>query len=148
MVLSGWREPLVRTLDWRERGISTMGKSQRAALILAFCLAAAEGWAQQSYPNKPIRLIVPAAPGGGTDITARSFVPQLADNLGQPMVIENHGGAGGVGGTSVVAKAAPDGYTILMAYISHATNPTLVRSLPYDTLKDFEPTTPISHQPT
>ena len=104
-------------------------------------------WAQQ-YPTRPIRLIVPAAPGGGTDITARSFVPQLADNLGQAMVIENHGGAGGVVGTSVVAKAAPDGYTILMVYISHATNPTLVRSLPYDTLRDFEPITLISHEPT
>jgi len=95
-----------------------------------------------------MRLIVPAAPGGGTDITARSFVPQLADNLGQPIVIENHGGAGGVVGTSIAAKAAPDGYTILMVYISHATNPTLVRSLPYDTLRDFEPITLISHEPT
>ena len=109
-------------------------------------LVAAQAWAQ--YPTRPIRLIVPAAPGGGTDITARSFVPQLAENLGQPMVIENHGGAGGVVGTAVVAKAAPDGYTILMVYISHATNPTLVRSLPYDTLKDFEPVTLISHEPT
>jgi tripartite-type tricarboxylate transporter receptor subunit TctC len=109
-------------------------------------LLAAQAWAQ--YPTHPIRLIVPAAPGGGTDITARSFVPQLADNLGQPIVIENHGGAGGVVGTSVVAKAAPDGYTILMVYISHATNPTLVRQLPYDTLRDFEPITLISHEPT
>src|SRR3954465_5473297 len=148
MVLSGWREPLVRTLDWRERGISTMGKSQRAALILAFCLAAAEAWAQQLYPNKPIRLIVPAAPGGGTDITARSFVPQLADNLGQPIVIENRGGAGGGIGTDVVARAAPHGYTILMVYISHATNPTLVKKLPYDTIADFTPITLISHEPT
>src|SRR3954465_12982544 len=148
MVLSGWREPLVRTLDWRERGISTMGKSQRAALILAFCLAAAEGWAQQLYPNKPIRLIVPAAPGGGTDITARSFVPQLADNLGQPIVIENRGGAGGVIGSDHVAKSSPDGYTLLMVYISHATNPTLVRKLPYDTIADFAPITLISHEPT
>ena len=118
--------------------------------LLAFAalgLVAASTFAQQ-YPTRPIRLIVPAAPGGGTDITARSFVPQLADNLGQPIVIENHGGAGGVVGTSVVAKAAPDGYTILMVYISHATNPTLVRSLPYDTLKDFEPITLISHEPT
>src|SRR3954465_8866592 len=122
------------------------GEVARLVALIALCLSL-HAWAQQ-YPTRPIRLIVPAAPGGGTDITARSFVPQLADNLGPAMVIENHGGAGGVVGTSVVAKAAPDGYTILMVYISHATNPTLVRSLPYDTLRDFEPTTPISHQPT
>ena len=116
--------------------------------LFALSLLALSNACAQQYPTRPIRLVVPAAPGGGTDITARSFVPQLADNLGQAIVIENHGGAGGVVGTSVVAKAAPDGYTILMAYISHATNPTLVRSLPYDTLKDFEPITLISHEPT
>jgi tripartite-type tricarboxylate transporter receptor subunit TctC len=104
--------------------------------------------ASAQYPTHPIRLIVPAAPGGGTDITARSFVPQLAENLGQPMVIENRGGAGGVIGTDVVAKAAPDGYTLLMVYASHATNPTLVTKLPYDTLRDFAPITLISHEPT
>ena len=116
-----------------------------AAAVLALG-AVAQAWAQ--YPGKPIRLIVPAAPGGGTDITARSFVPQLAENLGQPVVIENRGGAGGVIGTDVVAKAAPDGYTLLMVYVSHATNPTLVTKLPYDTLRDFAPITLISHEPT
>ena len=116
--------------------------------LCALCLVVSiNAWAQQ-YPTRPIRLIVPAAPGGGTDITARSFVPQLADNLGQPIVIENHGGAGGVVGTSVVAKAAPDGYTILMVYVSHATNPTLNKTLPYDTLRDFAPITLMSHEPT
>jgi tripartite-type tricarboxylate transporter receptor subunit TctC len=117
------------------------------ALIALALAASAQAWAQQ-YPTRPIRLIVPAAPGGGTDITARSFVPQLADNLGQPIVIENRGGAGGMIGTDVVAKSAPDGYTLLMAYVSHATNPTLVRKLPYDTLADFEAITLISHEPT
>jgi tripartite-type tricarboxylate transporter receptor subunit TctC len=115
-----------------------------AALALSLFAAAAAA----QYPSRPIRLIVPAAPGGGTDITARSFVPALADNLGQPVVIENRGGAGGVVGTEVVAKAAPDGYTLLMVYISHATNPTLVTKLPYDTLRDFAPITLISHEPT
>jgi tripartite-type tricarboxylate transporter receptor subunit TctC len=116
--------------------------------LFVFSLAAAtQAWSQQ-YPTRPIRLIVPAAPGGGTDITARSFVPQLADNLGQPMVIENRGGAGGVIGTDHVAKATPDGYTLLMVYVSHATNPTLVTKLPYDTMRDFVPITLISHEPT
>ena len=118
----------------------------RAFVVLALWAAALSAAAQ--YPSHPIRLIVPAAPGGGTDITARSFVPALADNLGQPVVIENRGGAGGVVGTEVVAKAAPDGYTLLMVYISHATNPTLVTKLPYDTLRDFAPITLISHEPT
>jgi len=117
------------------------------AVIVLSLAAVTQTWAQQ-YPSRPIRLIVPAAPGGGTDITARSFVPQLAENLGQPVVIENRGGAGGVIGTDVVAKSAPDGYTLLMVYVSHATNPTLVTKLPYDTLRDFAPITLISHEPT
>jgi tripartite-type tricarboxylate transporter receptor subunit TctC len=116
--------------------------------LAVFALWAAALSAAAQYPTRPIRLIVPAAPGGGTDITARSYVPAVADNLGQPVVIENRGGAGGVVGTEVVAKAAPDGYTLLMVYISHATNPTLVTKLPYDTLRDFAPITLISHEPT
>ena len=114
-------------------------------LLFVSLVAAAQAWAQ--YPARPIRLSVPAAPGGGTDITARSFVPALTENLGQPVVIENRGGAGGSIGSDVVAKAAPDGYTLLMVYVSHATNPTLVTKLPYDTLRDFEPITLIAHEP-
>src|SRR5436853_3288069 len=123
----------------------------RPIAILSLALLAAHFAippAAAQYPTKPIHLIVPAAPGGGTDITARSFVPALQDSLGQPVVIENRGGAGGVIGTDVVAKAAPDGYTLLMVYVSHATNPTLVTKLPYDTLRDFAPITLISHEPT
>jgi tripartite-type tricarboxylate transporter receptor subunit TctC len=116
------------------------------AVVLFSVLAAAQAWAQP-YPNRPIRLIVPAAPGGGTDITARSYQPQLAEYLGQPVLIENRGGAGGVVGTAEAARAAPDGYTLLMVYVSHATNPTLVTKLPYDTLRDFVPITLISHEP-
>ncbi len=119
-----------------------LGAAATAAALLFAASAAAQ------YPARPIRLIVPAAPGGGTDITARSFVPQLSENLGQPVVIENRGGAGGIIGTDAVAKAAPDGYTLLMMYVSHATNPTLVTKLPYDTLRDFAPITLIAHEPT
>ena len=117
-----------------------------AAILIISC--AAFHAAAQPYPNKPIRLIVPAAPGGGTDITARSYIPQLAETLGQPILIETRGGAGGSIGSDVVAKAAPDGYTLLMVYVSHATNPTLIRSLPYDTLRDFAPIVLVSHDPT
>src|SRR6185503_6736518 len=116
------------------------------AVVTLALLAVAS--AQAQYPNRPIRLIVPAAPGGRTDITTRGFTPALQDALGQPVVIENRGGAGGVVGSDVVAKAAPDGYTLLMVYISHATNPTLVTKLPYDTVRDFTPITLISHEPT
>jgi tripartite-type tricarboxylate transporter receptor subunit TctC len=118
-----------------------------AFLFLSIFIFIGEAAGQQ-YPNRPIRLIVPAAPGGGTDITTRGFTPALQDALGQPVVIENRGGAGGVIGSDVVAKAAPDGYTLLMVYVSHATNPTLVEKLPYDTLKDFTPITLVSHEPT
>jgi tripartite-type tricarboxylate transporter receptor subunit TctC len=104
--------------------------------------------ATAQYPTRPIRLIVPAAPGGGTDITARSFVPALQENLGQSVLIENRGGAGGIIGTEVAAKSAPDGYTLLLVYVSHATNPTLVANLPYDTLRDFTPITLVAHEPT
>src|SRR4029078_1496008 len=103
---------------------------KKLVAFAALCLVAVQAFAQQ-YPNRPIRLVVPAAPGGGTDITARSFVPALSENLGQPVVIENRGGEGGGSGTDAVAKSAPDGYTLLMAYVSHATNPTLVSKLPY-----------------
>ena len=118
------------------------------ARLLGAVLVLLVGEAAAQYPTRPVRLIVPAAPGGGTDITARSFVPALQDNLGQAVVIENRGGAGGVIGTDVVAKATPDGYTLLMCYISHATNPTLADKLPYDTVRDFAPITLISHEPT
>src|SRR3954467_4422652 len=136
------------TLSRVNDGYTSPGRYSVSKLlaVLALFISAAAG--AQSYPARPVRLIVPAAPGGGTDITARSVVPAIADNLGQPVVIENRGGAGGVVGSEVVAKAAPDGYTLLMVYISHATNPTLVDKLPYDTIRDFTPITLVSHEPT
>lgn len=100
----------------------------------------------QSYPSKPVRLIVPAAPGGPTDVAARSIAAKLAEILGQPVLVDNRAGAGGIVGTDIVAKAPPDGHTIAMVFISFVTNPTLVAKLPYDTLKDFAPVTLVGYQ--
>jgi tripartite-type tricarboxylate transporter receptor subunit TctC len=103
-----------------------------AALLACFC-AQSLG---QDYPSKPIRLIVPYPPGGGTDVIARIVQPRLSEALGQPLVIENRGGAGGAVGTEAAAKSAPDGYTLLFTLSSHTINPLLYR-LNYDVESDF-----------
>jgi len=95
----------------------------------------------QPYPNKPIRLVVPYPPGGGTDIIARIVGQRLTESLGQQIIVDNRGGAGGTIGTDIVAKSVPDGYTILMAPTSHVINPSIYSKLPYDTVKDFVPIT-------
>ena len=107
------------------------------ALLLAFAPAA---FAQESYPSKPIRMIVPFAAGGPTDIVARVMGAKMAEHLGQPIVVENRTGAGGNIGAEVAAKAPADGYTLLMATVStHAINPGLYRNIPYDPVRDFAP---------
>lgn len=95
----------------------------------------------QSYPAKAIRLVVPYPPGGGTDIIARIVGQRLSANVGQQVIIDNRGGAGGTIGTDIVAKSPVDGYTILMAPTSHVINPSIYSKLPYDTVKDFAPIT-------
>ena len=97
-----------------------------------------------TYPNRPIRLVVPYPPGGGTDIVGRVLSDKLRESLGQPIVIENRGGAGGVLGTGLAAKAAPDGYTLLLVPTSHVINPSIYAKLPYDTVKDFAPITMVA----
>ena len=93
----------------------------------------------QPYPAKPIRLIVPFTAGGGTDIAARVVGQKLSERLGAGVVIDNRTGAGGMVGTEIVARSAPDGYTLVLVSSSHAINPSLHRSLPYDTVRDFAP---------
>ncbi len=92
----------------------------------------------QSYPSKPVRFVIPSAPGGSTDIVGRLVGQKLTASLGQTVVIENRPGAGGIIGTEVVSRAAPDGYTLLLAPGSHAINASLYRKLPFDTVKDFD----------
>ncbi len=104
-------------------------------------LLSAASVAAQPYPLRPIRLIVPFPAGGGTDIVGRVLGQKLHESLGQPVIIDNRGGAGGTLGTAVVAKAAPDGYTLLLTPTSHVINPSIYAKLPYDTEKDFAPIT-------
>jgi len=104
--------------------------------------------AAQNYPSKPIRMICPFAPGGGTDFVARIVGKELNDALGQPLVIENRGGAGGAIGTELAARATPDGYTLLLGSAGPlAIQPGLSARLPYDPLKDFAPVTLVSSMP-
>jgi tripartite-type tricarboxylate transporter receptor subunit TctC len=91
-----------------------------------------------NYPDRPIRLIIPSGAGGVTDLLARSLVLQLSKELGQQVFVENKPGASGIAGTSVVANAPPDGYSLLMVFPSHVTNPSLFKKLPYDTLRSFQ----------
>ncbi|MBI3935704.1 MAG: hypothetical protein HY323_01895 [Betaproteobacteria bacterium] len=116
------------------------------ALIALGCSAL--GFAAQNYPDKPIRFIVPFAPGGTNDIIARLVAAKLHEALGQPVVVDNRGGAGGVIGTELAARSSPDGYTLLMANLNLATNPVLVKKLPYDTLKDLSGVSLLATSPT
>ena len=101
----------------------------------------------QAYPAKPIRVIVPSGAGGSVDTLARLVAQKMSASLGQQVVVENRSGSGGVIGTEIAARSAPDGYTLLMAYGSHVVNPTLYPRLPYDTVKDFAPITQVAVQP-
>ena len=103
-------------------------------LVLGLCAAMAAG--AQEWPTKPVRFIVPYPPGGGTDVIARIVQSRLGDALGQQVIIENRGGAGGALGTEQAAHAAPDGYTFLFTLSSHTINPVLYK-LNYDTERDF-----------
>ncbi len=106
--------------------------------LLAALLAALAGAALAEFPDKPVTIVVPFTAGGPTDKVARDLGDVLRKQLNQPVIIENVGGAGGTLGAAKVAKAAPDGYTVLLHHIGMATSPALYRKLPYDTLGDFE----------
>ena len=114
-------------------------------VLLLFAVQAAA----QSYPVKPVRMIVPYPPGGGNDTLARLFAAKLSDRMGQQFVVENRPGAGAMIGTEAAAKSAPDGYTILLSSIAtHALSPNLYSRVPYDPVKDFAPITLLGIAPT
>lgn len=114
------------------------------ALLLFFV---AHGAMAQQYPSRPVRVVVPFAPGGAVDLVARAIAPRLTDALRQTVVVDNRGGAGGTIGTDIVAKARPDGHTLLVASMGVAVNAVLYPRLPYDTLKDLAPITTLGEQP-
>ena len=101
----------------------------------------------QNYPTRPVRIVVPYPPGGGTDIVARTVAQKMTDSLGQPMVVDNRAGANGIIGTDQVAKSRPDGYTVLITIASHAINPRLYAKLPYDTNTDLLPVSLLAEYP-
>ncbi len=122
--------------------MSVLNGWARAALMAAAAcaaLAAPSAHAQQHWPNRPIHFVVPYPPGGGTDVIARIVQERFQAELGQPIVIDNRGGAAGSLGTDQVAKAASDGYTVLFTLSSHTINPSIYPKLPFNTVKDFEP---------
>lgn len=102
----------------------------------------------QNYPTKTVRMVIPFAAGGNTDIIGRIFVPKMSEILGQQVIIDNRGGAGGTIGTEVVTRAAPDGYTLLMASAGHTINPAMIKKLPYDSIRDFTPIGIVADVPT
>lgn len=110
----------------------------RVWLALALTLSLST-LAHADFPDKPVRLIVPFAPGGGTDLIARTLAGGMQQALGQPVIVENKPGGGTVIGSDMVAKSAPDGYTLVVATFAHAVNPSLLQKLPFDTSKAFAP---------
>jgi tripartite-type tricarboxylate transporter receptor subunit TctC len=118
------------------------------ATLLAFACACQAGAAlAQSWPSRPLRIVVPYPPGGGTDVVARTIAQKLAETIGQPAVVDNRGGANGIIGTDLVAKAKPDGYTVLVTIASHAINSTLYSKLPYDAATELSPVSLLAEYP-
>jgi len=117
--------------------------------LLAILLLGIAGPAlsQGAYPSKPVRAIVAFTPGSSTDIVSRIVMAKVSEYWGQPIVVENRGGAGGSIGSAAVAQTAPDGYTLLINSNAHSANPALFAKLPYDTLKDFTDIVPLAIQP-
>jgi tripartite-type tricarboxylate transporter receptor subunit TctC len=118
----------------------------RSALLLACAVQAGSAWSQ-AWPAKPVRIVVPTTPGGSADTLTRVLAARMTDSLGQQIIVENRAGSAAIVGTEAVARAAPDGHTLLMAWGSHVINPGLYARLPYDTLKDFTPIVQVAVQP-
>jgi tripartite-type tricarboxylate transporter receptor subunit TctC len=120
---------------------------RRLLVVAAAALVVASAASAQTYPNRPIKVIVPFVPGTGTDTMGRTMVEAIAPALGVPVIVENRSGAGGSIGANAVAKAPADGYTLLATSAGHAANPAIYKSLPFDTVDDFAAIAPLAFQP-
>jgi tripartite-type tricarboxylate transporter receptor subunit TctC len=117
------------------------------AVAVAACVPMTPALSQGTYPAKAIKIIAPVQPGGGVDLVARTIVERITRALGQPVVVENQSGGGGIVGSQATARAAPDGYTLMVGYVgTHGTNPA-VRKLPYDAIRDFTPVAMVGGTP-
>ena len=123
-----------------------MKNSIVSTLVAALAVCAGPAFAQD-FPTKPVRMIISFTPGSATDIVGRIVSAKLAEYWGQPVIPENRSGAGGAIGSAVVAKATPDGYTLLINSAAHSVNPAMYANLPYDTVKDFTDIAPLAVQP-
>jgi tripartite-type tricarboxylate transporter receptor subunit TctC len=132
----------------QETALKKFSKGLALLAWAAFALVASQSASAQSWPNKPIRIVVPFTAGGNTDIVARMIGERLSQTFGQPFLIENKPGAAGLVGATAVAKAPADGYTFLMGTVgTHAINAALYAKMPYDTVKDFTPVTLVASVP-
>ena len=120
---------------------------QTASSVFMVAVLASTAHAQ-TYPSKSIRMIVPFAPGGNTDIIARIVSPEMSRSLGQQLIIDNRGGAGSIIGTEMASKAPADGYTLLMVSAAHTINPAMTKKLPYDSIRDFASISMVADVPT
>jgi tripartite-type tricarboxylate transporter receptor subunit TctC len=121
-----------------------MKAGSRVLMIVALAAGAPAGHAADAYPSRPIRMIIPSGAGGITDILGRGVADKLSASLGQQVIIDNRPGASGIVGSNIVAKATPDGYTLLMVFPSHPVNPSLYPDIPFDTATAFAPITMVS----
>jgi tripartite-type tricarboxylate transporter receptor subunit TctC len=117
------------------------------AFLTGLALSVVTSHASAQWPTKPVTFIVPYPPGGGTDVIARILQDPLSKQLGEPIIVDNRGGAGGSIGTNVAAHAAPDGYTFLFTLSSHSINPVIYNKLPFDTERDFRPVSMVASLP-
>ncbi|MGZ5171850.1 MAG: tripartite tricarboxylate transporter substrate-binding protein, partial [Burkholderiales bacterium] len=124
-----------------------MNSSKLRALAAAIAIGFTFGASAQSFPVKPVRLIVPFPPGGGTDVVSRMLGQKLTELWGQQVIIDNRPGASMMIGHELGAKAPPDGYTLVMSSNNHTINPSVYKTIPYDTVKDFAPVTLIGTSP-
>src|SRR5690349_11157406 len=113
--------------------------SAACAAVFVLALARPSIAGAETYPSRPVKLVVPFAAGGNTDVMGRVLAAKMSELLGQQVAVENRTGAGSVVGTEIVAKSAPDGYTLLLTTVAHAANPAFYKKLTYDAVKDFEP---------